>query len=229
MCLGVDRGGRTEKVAVADWLTRCWFWSSHGKKQLLKKTLPSGSYNIFLSYFIVLLWFWPVYSNMPLYPDVSLTERRRLQKHFPFSHFFLSFSPFRRWTPGWSDGGDRGVQVPVSKAVCGRVRLRWPRHPARHRVSHLQHLQWQCPVSSLTLNENKCMLYRLIPRLWSINLNYCRCIRAATTSQFIDLSSWLYMILNRIFLASWLLVWRNEEHKCFHCFLKFFYTKFWID
>lgn len=87
----------------------------------------------------------------------------------PHVSFFL-FSTFRCWTSGGSDGGDRRVQVLVSKAVCSCVRLRWPRHPARHPVFNVQHLQWQRPVSRLTLNENERVLYHLITTL--TNLKY---------------------------------------------------------
>lgn len=202
-----------------DGLTRSWCWSSYGKKTTTKKTFPSGSCNdLLLSYLLTYCGFGQ-FSRTYYCILVSLIERRRLQKHSPFSHFFLLFSPFRRWTSGWSDGGDRRVQVPVAKAVCGRVRLRWPRHPARHRVSHLQHLQWQRPVSSLRLNENKCVLYHLIPRLWSINLNYCRYTHYSCNYKSIyRLISWFYMILIWIYLASGFLVCRNEWHKSFHFF-----------
>lgn len=62
----------------------------------------------------------------------------------------LRFLSFRGGTSGRSHRGDRRVQVLVSEAVCSRVRLRRPRHPARNPVFDLQHLQRQRPVSRLT-------------------------------------------------------------------------------
>lgn len=160
--MGLGRTWKGGQENVTRWINQKLVLVFLWKNTTTKKTLPSGSCNdLLLSYLLTYCGFGQ-FSRTYYCILVSLIERRRLQKHSPFSHFFLLFSPFRRWTSGWSDGGDRRVQVPVAKAVCGRVRLRWPRHPARHRVSHLQHLQWQRPVSSLTLNENKCVLYHLI-------------------------------------------------------------------
>ncbi len=73
-----------------------------------------------------------------------------------FSSRFSSLPPcFRRWTSGRSHRGDRRVPILVSEAVRSRFRVRRARHPARHRLSHLQHLQRQRPVSLLTLNEEE--------------------------------------------------------------------------
>lgn len=74
------------------------------------------------------------------------------------STLFFLFFVFRCRPSCRSDRGDRRVQIFVSEAVCSRVRLRWPRHPARHPVSDLQYLQRQRPVSWSTLGLDKCSL-----------------------------------------------------------------------